>query len=401
MTIAFFSNFINHHQKFVADELDVLTDHNYTFVETIPLPAWLKKGGYSDFSQLPYVLRAWENEENRQKAIALALEADVALFSGVEVLDLEVLRARNTDKLTFEVSERWMKRGWSNLLSPRLLKSQWYYHTLFYKKPIYKLCSSAYGAGDQYRLHSFYNRCYKWGYFTKVEDFDVEASLDVSTSNISQLMWCSRYLMLKHPELPILMAARLKAKGYKFVLDMYGSGKLYDRTLQLINDFDLNDVIHFCGNLPNEQIQQAMRKHEIFLFTSDKNEGWGAVANESMGNGCVLVGSQTIGSVLYLVEDGITGYIFKSSRTSKGFRRFGYSVDNEALDSLCAKVECLLEHPEERKLIAINGYKVVRDTWSPTNAARNLMQLINDLQQGWDTSIMEGPCSKALPISKK
>ena len=193
------------------------------------MPEWLKKGGYSDFSQLPYVLKAWESEENMQKAISLAKEVDVALFSGIEVLDLEVIRVKATDKLTFEVSERWLKQGWFNLLSPRLWKSQWFYHTLFRKKPVYKLCSSAYGAKDQYELHSFKNRCFKWGYFTKVHNIEVEVKrmFPRQISSTLTFMWCSRYLTWKHPELPIWMAARLKAKGYKFILDMYGSGVMF------------------------------------------------------------------------------------------------------------------------------------------------------------------------------
>ena len=114
MIIAYFSNFLNHHQKLVADELASTEGIDYIFVETVPMYDWLKKGGYTDYSQVSYVLRAWENEENRQKAIELAKTADVALFGGPEVLYLEVIRAKNTDKISFEVSERWLKRGWLN-----------------------------------------------------------------------------------------------------------------------------------------------------------------------------------------------------------------------------------------------------------------------------------------------
>lgn len=91
MIIAYFSNFLNHHQKLVADELASTEGIDYIFVETVPMYDWLKKGGYTDYSQVSYVLRAWENEENRQKAIELAKTADVALFGGPEVLYLEVI----------------------------------------------------------------------------------------------------------------------------------------------------------------------------------------------------------------------------------------------------------------------------------------------------------------------
>lgn len=400
MKIVYFSNFLNHHQKLVSDVLYNSSDVDYTFIETVPMYDWLKKSGYTDYSQEPYVLKAWENEDNRKKALELAKKVDVAFFGGPEVLVYEIVRARNSNKISFEVSERWLKKGWLNLLSPRLLKNQWYYHTLFRHKNFYKLCASSFGATDQYKLHSYKGKCFKWGYFTKVdENFEVEVpELGASTSEITPLMWCARFLQWKHPELPILMAKRLKERGYRFVLDMFGSGEKLDDSKELVNNLGLNELVKFRGNMPNADILNQMSKHEIFLFTSDRLEGWGAVANESMSNGCVLVGSSDIGSVPYLVKDGETGMIFKSADWHTGFTGSSLKVDEQALNSLTDKVEWLLNHPLERKEMAINGYKNMRDIWSPVNAAKNMLTLIDCLMNGQDSSIIEGPCSKAMPF---
>lgn len=383
MKIVFFSNFINHHQANVADELYKLTNGNYTFVELCPIYDWLLKGGYSDLSSRPYVLQAWKNKENMRWAMELLYSADVALFSCPEAWKYEALRAK-TGKLTFDVSERWLKRGWLNLASPRLLKYFWYYYTVFVHQNVYKLCSSAFACGDHYRLHSFKDRCFKWGYFTKVDNaFAVEASENVSTSeNVPKLMWCARFLKLKHPELPVMMAAKLKSKGYKFMLDMYGSGVELDNTKKLVKQLGVSDVVFFKGNMPNEEILNAMRQHEIFLFTSDKNEGWGAVANEAMSNGCAIVASNAIGCVPFLVKDGENGCVFESCN----------------LDSLCEKVEWLLDNGNKRKKLAVNAYHSMRDVWSPKNAAMNFLKLVDDLRSGRESSINEGPCSKANPI---
>lgn len=314
MTVTYFSNFLNHHQANVADELYEKLGTDYTFVELCPIYDWLLKGGYSDLSSRPYVLQAWRSPENYRKAEELALNADVALFGGPETLKLEVMRAK-TGKLTFDVGERWLKRGLLNLASPRLLRYFWYYYTVFSKENVYKLCSSAYACGDHYKLYSFKNRCYKWGYFTKVEDFPFEtsANFDVSSEETEvHLMWCARFLRWKHPELPVRLARRLKDKGYKFVFDMYGSGVELENVKRLASELEVTDVLRFQGNLPNDKILEQMRQHEIFLFTSDKNEGWGAVLNESMSNGCAVVASDEIGSVPFLVEDGVNGLVFKS-----------------------------------------------------------------------------------------
>ena len=384
MTVTYFSNFLNHHQANVADELYEKLGTDYTFVELCPIYDWLLKGGYSDLSSRPYVLQAWRSPENYRKAEELALNADVALFGGPETLKLEVMRAK-TGKLTFDVGERWLKRGLLNLASPRLLRYFWYYYTVFSKENVYKLCSSAYACGDHYKLYSFKNRCYKWGYFTKVEDFPFEtsANFDVSSEETEvPLMWCARFLRWKHPELPVRLARRLKDKGYKFVFDMYGSGVELENVKRLASELEVTDVLRFQGNLPNDKILEQMRQHEIFLFTSDKNEGWGAVLNESMSNGCAVVASDEIGSVPFLVEDGVNGLVFKS----------------EDLDSLETKVMSLLDNADCRRTIAANAMRTMRTLWSPQNAADNLLRLIDDLQAGRDTSVAVGPCSKALPI---
>lgn len=381
MTIAFFTNFISHHQVLVADELYSLTNGGYHFVQMIPMPESFNKNGYPDLSSRPYVVHAWKDPASRHYAEQLAVSVDVMLIGGSESLPFEVLRCRKTNKLTLELSERWFKRGLVNIFSPRLLKWLWYYYTLFSRKEVYKLCCSAYTSKDMLRLHAMKNRCFKWGYFTKVDsDFEVEATgQGASTSEITPLMWCARFLKLKHPELPVRLAARLKEKGYKFTIDMFGSGEELDNTKKHIDALRVNDCVRLCGNRPNEEILKEMRRHKIFLFTSDRHEGWGAVLNEAMANGCVPVATDEIGSSRYLIKDGINGFIFKSCD----------------LDSLTEKVEWLLNHPQERKKMSIIGYQTIRDVWSPQNAANNLMRLIEDLMKNRKTSIEDGPCSIA------
>ena len=218
MKISFFINRLNHHQAPVADALFSIIGSSFSFVETITPTMSSDKGSKEDFSSRPFLIQAWKNEDLRKKALSLALESDVAVF-GADSLFYEIERSRNTNKLSFEISERWLKRGMINLCSPKLLKSQWYYHTVFYKKPLYKLCASAYAANDHYLMQSFVDKCYKWGYFTRhVDIFD-----DAISSNTSRLLWCGRFLDWKHPELPIKLAERLKEQKKNFVLDMIGT----------------------------------------------------------------------------------------------------------------------------------------------------------------------------------
>ena len=394
MKIVFYSLILNNHQANVADELWELTRHSYCFVELANLQAEHRKGDAHDYGDRPYLLRAWQSGENYSKAMELARTAECCVFSGVQALPFQRERMKR-GLLSFDMSERWLKRGILNLFSPAILKMFLAYHCGGWgKNPLYKLCCSAFAASDHYRLGMYRGKCFKWGYFTRVEKFDVEASWDVSTSNteVTPLMWCARYMMLKHPELPLLMAARLKSEGYRFMLDMYGSGKFEATARQLAADLDVTDVVNFFGNKPNDELLTDMRRHKIFLFTSDLNEGWGAVANESMANGCVLVASDAIGSSPYLVENGRTGLLFRSPDSHSNFRR----PDMAALDALCEKVESLLDNPDKLLKIRQQSLALMQEGWNPKVAAERLLILIGRLRNGEETPFSkDGPCSKA------
>lgn len=389
MKLVFYSLVLNHHQACLSDEFYHLLGGQYAFVETAECHD--RKGATDDYSKRPYLIKAWESTDAFNQAMRLACSADCCVFSGLQALPFEKERMKR-GLLSFDMSERWLKRGWVNLFSPVIFR-MWLVYQMggWRKKPLYKLCCSSFAAADQYKLCTFNGRCYKWGYFTQVEEFDVEASSDVSTSNVIPLMWCSRYLMLKHPEMPILVARNLKERGYHFVLDMFGSGEYEKQTKQLARKLGVEDVVKFRGTMPNEQLMREMKKHDIFLFTSDRNEGWGAVANECMANGCVLVASDAIGSVPYLVKDGVNGLMFKSAATNTSFGH----PDQKALDELTEKVAWLLENKDRMKEMQRKAVRTMQEVWSPKRAAQNLLQLIDDLQHGRETSIKEGPCSEA------
>lgn len=378
MIITFFFNYLNHHQVLVADEMYKLLGDNFRFVATFPRNPDELKGG-KDYSDRPYCILAGESATANARAHEYNKISDICVFGAAH---LEWMRERaETGKLSFEVSERWLKKGWMNVLSPRLLNWWWLYQTTLKNKPFYKLCASAFAAQDDEKLGCYRNRHFKWGYFTKVSDqlpncFEEDRR---GSHDPIRIMWCARFLKLKHPELPVLMAARLKENGYSFVLDYYGDGEELEPTKQKTASLGLEGNVNFHGAVPNEQVLDAMRQHEIFLFTSNRLEGWGAVVNEAMSSGCVIVASDVIGSVPYLIEDGVTGWQYKDG----------------SVDSLFAKVKWLLDHPGERLQMQKNAYGIMQKLWSPANAAKSLLQLIQDLQNGKGSSITEGPCSEA------
>ena len=384
MKLVFITNYIHHHQIPLADEFYRLLGDDYKYIATDALPDWLIKGGYDPSISRPYVIRACENDLNRRDAKQLVNDADVVIVGSAPEEYVE--KRIEAGELTFRYSERWFKKKPWFLSGPHAWFNLWHDHIRYRNKPVYMLAASAYTCRDVNAVGAYKNKVFKWGYFTKVEDFPLEASANFCASSEEaevHIMWCARFLRWKHPELPIMLAKRLKANCYKFVLDMYGSGMELEPTKRLASELGVLDVVHFLGNLPNDEILKQMRRHEIFLFTSDKNEGWGAVLNESMSNGCAVVASNMIGAVPFLVEDGVNGLIFQS----------------ESIASLESKVESLLTNQKFRQRLAENAVVTMRTLWSPNNAAQQFLQLVQAINNQDINSIAKnGPCSQAERI---
>lgn len=373
MKVTFFINYLNHHQLPVADELYRILGDDFRFVATFPRNIAELKGG-EDGSTRPYCLLPAEHSDDRKLALELVVQSDVCLF-GAGNLDWERLRAR-TDKLSFEISERWFKRGWINLLSPRLWQWWWLYQTRLRNKPFYKLCASAFTASDCRKLWSFRNRCYKWGYFPSVPLWQ----LSRQHHKVLKIIWCARLIPLKHPEVVINVGRRLKSEGYEFEIELCGDGPLRQKLTAMIVDEKMEDIVFLRGNMPHEKVLETMGDSDILLFTSDKKEGWGAVVNEAMSNACCVIASNHIGSVPYLIQDGRNGLIYDG---------------NHPEESLYRKLKYTLDNPDECRRMAMQAQKDLTTLWSPETAAKNLLQLIDALKSGRPTPVSSGPCSEA------
>lgn len=306
-----------------------------------------------------------------------ALNSEVCVFgAGSQAFAVERAK-RNPKGLSFEVSERWLKKGFINILSPNFLR--WYknYFLFFRRANFHKLCSSGFVKRDDEILGCYKGKHYIWGYFTNVNNESISGS-NVGSGKI-RIMWCGRFLKLKHPELAVYMAKTLKSEGFDFELDFYGGGD-YESTIKtLAKGLELDDVITFHGAVPNDEALEAMKHHDIFIFSSNKKEGWGAVANEALSNGCVLVASKDIGSSPYLIENGYNGFCFKTKDSN----------------SLTDRVRWLLNHPTDLLKMKRNAFNTMKNIWNPENAAHSLLTLIDDLTKGNESSLNEGPCSKA------
>lgn len=378
MKILFMSNFFNHHQSAISDALWKKTDGCFLFVDTMRIPAGRKKLGYGELER-KYRLN-WKQQ--KQQVIAAIREADVVITgSAPEKLVRERLK---TGKLMFRYAERPLKNGLELWKYPvRLVR--WHWRNPFWK-PIYLLCASAYTAGDYAKFGMFRNCAYQWGYFPEAKRYeDVDALLAQKERN--RILWCGRFLDWKHPDDALAVAKMLKTAGYAFQMDLIGCGNMEQELHALTKEWGLEDCVRFLGTMKPEQVRLHMEQAGIYLFTSDRGEGWGAVLNESMNSGCAVVASHAIGSVPYLMEDGENGLIYRSCDR----------------DMLYEKVRFLLDHPEEQIRLGTNAYRTITERWDADTAADRLITLSSRILAGdaHPRIYDNGPCRKADIISEE
>ena len=381
MRIVFLSNYYNVHQLHICTYLYEKLGEKFTFVATTPITTARLKQGYSDMnSQYPYVLRAYEDDAQRKKAQQLTDEADVVII-GSAPLDFVQSRLKKK-KLTFLYSERLYRSQYQWWKLPLRMLRFWKKYGRH--KSMYLLCASAFSAADYAKTYTFLGKAYQWGYFPKTHRYEnVDALLE--QKHPASILWTARFLKLKHPEHVLEVACRLKAEGYDFQIKMLGSGEQWDAIARSVRENGLENQIQLIGAVPAEKVRSYMDEASIFLFTSDKNEGWGAVLNESMNSACAVVASDAIGAVPFLVQDGENGLCYKSCD----------------VDDLYKKVKFLLDHEEERKVMGRKAYETVTDLWNAETAAQRLLELSKQILQGDKRPDLyeTGPCSKA-PILK-
>lgn len=379
MTIVFVSNFINHYQVTVADALYELCNGQYRFIETSEVPEERRKGGF-DIIERPYLIRTWKGSEQEKIARRICLEADVLVYlSELCTLPYRIERL-SQGKLTFEYAERWLKRGFINAFSKTCLVDHLYYFR-FRNKPLYKLCAGAYVPNDEYLMHSFVGKCYKFGYFSEIRPMDVEKVLEEKDKSVVRILWCARMIGWKRPEMVVDLARRLSESKLNVEINMIGTGRLLKKIQKSIADYQLGNVLHLMGGMPNGKVLDLMKSHHIFLLTSTRREGWGVVVNEAMANACCVVSSDAVGSVPYLIEDGVNGRLFRSGDGN----------------SLYKAVEALVLDKGQREQLTRQAYKTISEEWSPERAAGNFVQLCESLLSNRKCEIQEGPCSPAKP----
>lgn len=379
------SNYINHHQMPVSRELNRLCREqggSYAFIQTEPMEQERVAMGWGEENLMEedFVRSYWEDEKGCQRMIE---EADAVIFGGCE--DERYIEARlEAGKPVWRYSEPLYKTGRYKFVSPRGLRKKYHDHTRYRKKRVYLLCAGAYVAGDFRLVGAYGGKRFRYGYFPAFRQQDPVKLMDgkdQASQGQLRLLWAARMIDWKHPETALQVAAGLREQKIDFRLDIIGGGTLAQEMQEQARTLGLERQVFFLGYRSPEETRGYMEKAHIFLATSDRQEGWGAVVNEAMNSGCALIAGKGMGAAPYLIRHGENGYMYDHRNPRQATELARELAKDAAL----------------RRRLGSAAYETVRTLWNPRVAAQRLYACITAEIAGQELpEYGEGPLSRDL-----
>lgn len=358
MKVVFLSNFMNHHQIGLCDEMDRLVgDGNFHFIAQCRTFEEQSKLGYLEYnSSRNYIVREYEN--GIEKTNELLDECDIVIITFSQGVK-PIKRAQKQGKIVIWYGESLFKEYSKMRIFAKFLRAKYYFD--FAKNDNqYFINASGYGYHDLAILdkEKYKNKSFTFGYFPV---FDFNEFVNFNKIETFSILFVGRLIKLKHPEYIFDCAEALEKQKIDYRIDVVGDGELKESLQKEINRRGLQNKIHLIGAVKSDKVKDYFQNHDVFLFASDRKEGWGAVLSEAMLYGCVPLANYDAGATNVLVRDEINGFIFK---------------DNETLREKCLK---LYELKKAGKLIDIanKNRNMMLQTWNYKEAAKRLYNVMN------------------------
>lgn len=377
ISVVFFTNYLFHHQYPFCREMFRQDDVHFNFVCCEPLTQERIAMGYKDMSHLPFVIRSYEDNESYKRAAELAVRADVAIFGSAD-LNFYYSRLRH-NKLTFRYCERSLRKGTWRIIIPTTAAAIYNQYIRFRNKNLYILSASAYTSHDLSLFGFNIAKCFKWGYLPDVYKSDDPEQL-IGKKTPKSILWVGRFIDCKHPEFALQAAKKLTDKGIDYSLKFIGDGPLREGCENYVRQKIPDADISFMGSLSPEDVRAHMDDSSIFIFNSDRYEGWGAVLGESMNSGCAVLASHSCGSAPYLIDQDVNGRVYRYNDMTE----------------FCEALEEYLSDPELTHRLGLNAYYTMADLWNIEVAVPRLLNIVKALSKGLSVpEYKSGPCSKA------
>ena len=356
-------------------------DDDFLFVATKSLPQSRQELGYGTFNNsYNFVFEAYGSKDNIKHARTLIYNATIVLCGSIT--NRYLIRKRLfSAKITFLITERFYKEKTTILRFFRRLFGTVIHYHFFNKKNKYALCIGGYAPNDLDKAHLFKGKRLKWGYFTEYSSLSFEDLEKNKQNNFANISWVGRFVDVKQPFMMISLAHFLKLQGKRFKINMVGYGPLLDDFKRCVNENNLENEIIVHGALPLDKKEKVLNETNVFVFSSTQEEGWGAVVNESLGSGCLVVASKQSGAGSALIKHGVNGFLFDC-------------FSQEELNNLMLDI---VTNYHQLSYIRKNGYDLIHSLWNQGVAANRLCEIIQSLINSSHLFFYDdGPCSEAI-----
>lgn len=187
------------------------------------------------------------------------------------------------------------------------------------------------------------------------------AAKSASLQNKLNIICVARFEHLKAHHILLRALAELlhskKIRPTDLEVNLVGAGTLFSQTKKLAATLGLQNVVHFKGTIPNDQIDAYLRKHNLFVLPSI-SDPIGLVVLEAMANGLAVIVSSAVGAQ-GSVETGRNGYIFKSSE----------------YHDLASKI-LLLKDPPACKRFGEESLRIIKEHHDPLAIKKQYQQIL-------------------------
>lgn len=365
MNVVFITNILSSHQEGWTDLFSTFSDVNFLYLCTRLNPNFEEERRYVCTNKLysklsiNMDLHTLNNILNDADFILVGSVEDKRIYSNI----------KNKNNLIF-MFEHISKFNYHDLYKFRGIRSKFRFwktrnNRLKYLnlKPNYLLSLSYYSPKDFVMSGMKKNNCYNFGYFPKYSYIN-DKELKEKDNNLSMFIGRVEW---KHPETALKIHQLLHKNNRNQKLEIYG----FDNA---VNTHD----IQYYGFVEHSKIIRQLKKASIFIFSSDRREGWGVALAEAMSCGCIVFANKDAGATNILVNKE-NGFSFNSNNSLKrAIKKYQKMTDNEKMQ------------------MRINAVNTIKNLYSPENAAIRLREFLFTLKNKTKFIPYEnGPLSRA------
>lgn len=145
-----------------------------------------------------------------------------------------------------------------------------------------------------------------------------------------RILWVGRMLKLKRVD-ALVKACASEALKEKVELHLYGHGP-EEETLKRLAEAGNN--VFFHDFVPVEQVRDLMRAHDVYVFSSNAGDGWGAVVSEALEEGMKVLGTVEAGSSATILPPT---HLFKAGNVKRLIELLSQEIEQVSIGEWTAK----------------------------------------------------------------